>query len=184
MDPNLVEANQKIEDALEHTKKELSQIRAGRANPSLLEEIPVDAYGGKLKMMEVGTIAAPQPSLLTIQVWDVSIIRNIEKAILESNLGLNPAVEGTLIRVPIPPLSEERRLEFVKLSKQKGEETKIQIRQIRQEIREGWEALEKKGEIGEDELHRRQNLLQDLIDKTVSSIDELIKAKEDELMQV
>lgn len=184
MDPNLAEANQKIQDALEHLQKELSMIRAGRANPSLLEEIPVEAYGSKMKLMEVGTIAAPQLSLLTIQVWDAAIIRNVEKAILESGLGLNPAVEGSLIRVPIPPLSEERRQEFVKVAKHKGEESKIQIRQIRQEIREGWEAQKVSGEIGEDEFHRRQNLLQDLIDKTHVLIEEHVEVKEEELLQL
>ena len=114
MDPVLSEPNQKIEAALEHFRMELSGIRAGRANPSLVENISVEAYGSRMKMMEVGTIAAPQPTLLTIQVWDLSLTDAVVKAIQEANLGLNPASDGQLVRLPLPPLTEERRQEFVK----------------------------------------------------------------------
>lgn len=184
MDPVLQEAAQKIANALEHLKKELSAIRAGRANPSLVEELSINAYGSKMKLMEVGTIAAPQPSLLTIQVWDPSIIEDVRKAILEANLGLNPSVDGNLLRLPIPPLTEERRQEFVKLSHQKGEACKVEIRQIRMDTREDWVKLKESGEIGEDEWHRRDKILQDIIEKSNSQVDQLIKSKEQELMQV
>src|SRR5688572_28016073 len=117
MDPVLIDPNNRISEALDHLKHELSGIRAGRANPSLLEDISVEAYGGRMKMVEVGTISAPQPSLLSIQVWDASLLKSVEKAIMEANLGLNPAVDGTTVRVPLPPLTEERREEFVKLAK-------------------------------------------------------------------
>src|SRR5690349_20988196 len=116
MDPSLSEANQKITQTLEHLQKELASIRAGRANPSLLEEIPVTAYGSRMKMMEVGTISAPQPTLLTVQVWDAGVVKDVEKAIQEAQLGLNPSTEGNTVRVPIPPLNEERRKEFVKVA--------------------------------------------------------------------
>ncbi len=184
MDPNLTEANTRIDNALKHLQRELSNIRAGRANPSLVEDVPVMAYGARMKMMEVGTISAPQPSLLTITVWDPAVIKDVEKAILEANLGLNPSIDGQTVRLPIPQLTEERREEFVKLAHQKGEAARVDIRQIRADFRDNWKKEEEKGEIGEDELHRRDKLLQDLIDKSVSTVDEYIKAKEDELMQI
>lgn len=184
MDPILNEANGKIDNALTHLQRELSSIRAGRANPTLIEDLPVMAYGTRMKLMEVGTISAPQPSLLLIQVWDPSVIRDIEKAILEANLGLNPAVDGQTIRLPIPPLTEERREEFVKLANQKGEATKIDIRRTRADIRSGWEGEKKSGTLGEDELMRREKLLQELVDKSVSTVDEYVKAKEEELRQI
>lgn len=184
MDPVLAEVNQKIDNALAHLRRELSLIRAGRANPSLLEEVSITAYGGRMKLVEVGTITAPQPSLLTVQVWDVSIVKEVEKAIRETNFGLNPAVDGQIIRVPIPPLTEERREEFMKVAHQKGEEAKVEVRQIRQEQREGWSGQKDKGEFGEDELERREKLLQDLIDKSAGTVDEYVKAKEEELRQI
>src|SRR3989344_4407927 len=134
MDSVLTESSQKIQAALDHFKKELVGIRVGRANPALIEEVPVDAYGGKMRMSEVGTISAPQPSLLTVQVWDASIVDKVVKAIQEANLGLSPSNEGNLIRLPIPSLTEERRREFIKLMHQKMEEAKVEIRQIRQDM--------------------------------------------------
>lgn len=184
MDASIADANQKIQHALEHLRKELSGIRAGRANPQLLEEIPVQAYGTTMKMMEVGTIAAPQPTMLTVTAWDGSVIKDIEKAIREANLGLNPAVDGTTIRVPIPPLTEERRQEFTKIARSKGEDCKVEIRRIRQDQRSDWDKDEDDGNIGEDEHKRLEKLLQDLIDKSTGMVDEMVKQKEQELMQV
>ncbi|OGE20318.1 ribosome recycling factor [Candidatus Daviesbacteria bacterium RIFCSPLOWO2_01_FULL_43_38] len=184
MDPVLTEANQKVEDAIDHLKREFSAIRAGRANPSLIEELPVNAYGSRMKLMEVGTITAPQHSLLTVQVWDAGIVKDVVKAIQESNLGLNPSFEGQVIRLPIPPLTAERREEFIKLAHQKMEQVRIEIRQIRQETREGWQKAQDSGEFGEDEFERRSKLLQDLVDKAGGQIEELGKGKEEELQQV
>ena len=184
MDPVLTVPKQKIEPALEHFKQELSGIRAGRANPSLVENIPVDAYGAKMKMVEVGTIAAPQPTLLTIQVWDVLLVDSVIKAIQEANLGLNPSNEGSLIRLPIPPLTQERREEFVKLAHQKLEASKVEIRQIRQESRNSWMKEKDDGIISEDEFFRREKLLQELVDKGISQVEELGKVKEQELMEI
>lgn len=184
MDPVLEEPNQKIQDALNHLRVELSSIRAGRANPSLIENIPVAAYGAKMKLMEVGTIAAPQPSLLTIQVWDLSQVDNVVKSIQESNIGLNPSTEGNIIRLPIPPLTEERRQEFVKLVHQKQEEARVQIRQVRQDFRQTWDKEKEAGAIGEDELFRREKLLQELIDKSMVEVEDLGRKKEEELLQV
>jgi ribosome recycling factor len=184
MDASVADANQKIQHALDYLRKELSGIRAGRANPQLLEEIPVQAYGTTMKMMEVGTIAAPQPTLLTVTAWDGSVIKDIEKAIRDANLGLNPAVDGTTIRVPIPPLTEERRQEFTKLARVRGEDCKVDIRKIRQEQRSDWDKDEDSGTIGEDEHTRLEKQLQDLIDKSTAMVDEMVKQKEQELMQI
>ncbi len=184
MDPVLNESSQQIQGALDHLKRDLSSIRAGRANPSLLEELPINAYGAQMKLMEVGTISAPQPSLLTVQVWDAGLVRDVEKAILEANLGLNPSNEGQTVRVPIPPLTAERREEFVKLAHQKGEETRVEIRRIRQSQREDFEEDKKSGAIGEDEFMRLEKQLQDLIDKSISQVDSLIKEKEESLREI
>lgn len=184
MDPVLTEVSQRIQKALEYLKGELSSIRAGRANPSLIENIPVTAYGTKMKLMEVSTISAPLPSLLTVQVWDAGLIGDIVKALQEANLGLNPSFEGQLIRLAIPPLNAERREEFIKLAHTKMEEARIEIRQIRQDIREGWEKVQETGEFGEDEFNRRSKLLQELVDQTGETIEEIGKRKETELTQV
>lgn len=184
MDPVLQEASQKIQTATDHFKHELSSIRAGRANPSLIENIPVEVYGTKLKLLEVGTISAPQPNLLTVQVWDASIMQQVVKAIQEANLGLNPSFEGQMIRLPIPPLTEERREEFIKMVHHKKEEAKINFRQIRQDIRAGWEVQLEKDEFGKDEWERREKILQELIDKSSVVLDELGKKKEEELTEL
>lgn len=184
MDPNLTEANQKIEDAINHFKMEIAGVRAGRANPSLIENIPVEAYGSHMKLVEVANIATPAPSLLTVNVWDASILTNVIKAIQEANLGLNPSNEGTLIRLPIPPLTQERREEFIKILHQKTEEAKVAIRQIRQDARQDWTSQKESNLIGEDELLRREKLLQDLIDRKIIEVEDLAKTKEQELVEI
>lgn len=184
MDPVLSEPNQKIEDALHHFKVEIAGIRAGRANPGLVENVTVQAYGSTMKMVEVGNISVPQPSLLTIQVWDASILQNVIKAIQEANLGLNPSNEGILIRLPIPPLTQERREEFIKIVHHKIEEAKVAIRGIRQDFRNAWKSAQEANEISEDEFFRREKILQELIDKKSVEIDELGKSKEEELVQI
>jgi len=170
MDQEIQEASSRIDDALNHLKRELSSIRAGRANPSLIEEVPVSAYGTKMKLMELGSITAPQPSLLTIQVWDAALV--------------NPAVEGQTVRLPIPPLTEERRQEFVKLSRKHGEDTKIEIRQIRADVRTALQKAKEAGEISEDELNRKEKFLQDLIEISTNTVDGQVKVKEQELMTI
>lgn len=184
MDPNLISFSQKIQDTLAHLQKELSAVRAGRANPSLIEEIPINAYGTQMKLMEVGTISSPQPSLLTIQIWDAGLTKDVEKAIMSANLGFNPSTEGQTVRVPIPPLTEERRHEFVKVAHTKGEEAKIGIRQHRQDQKDEWVKAKTAGEIGEDELFRREKLMQELVDKANAEVEVLIKQKQADLMEI
>lgn len=184
MDSVLNEPGQKIDETIHHFKVEIAGIRAGRANPALVENILVDAYGSKMKMVEVGNISAPQPSLLTIQVWDVSILQSVIKAIQEANLGLNPANDGTLIRLPIPPLTTERREEFIKILHQKIEEAKVTIRQIRQDFRNEWKKESDEGKFGEDEFFRREKILQELVDKKILEVENIGKGKEEELKEM
>ncbi len=184
MDPILSEPNQKIEAAIHHFKVEIAAIRAGRANPSLIENIPIEAYGGKMKLMEVGNISAPQPSLLTVQLWDASILQNVLKGIQDANIGLNPSNDGTLIRLPIPALTAERREEFIKILHQRMEDGKVAIRGVRQDVRNEWKKQSGDGVISEDEFNRREKLLQDMIDKNIVEIDNLGKAKAEELTQI
>lgn len=184
MDPVLNQVNEKLGAALHHFKMEIVGIRAGRANPALVENVLVDVYGSKMKLVELGNISAPDPSLLTVQIWDAAILDKVIKAIQEANLGFNPSSEGTLIRLPIPPLTAERREEFIKLLHQKMEEVKVQIRQIRHEERANWEREKNGGTTPEDEFFRREKILQDLIDKKILEIEELGKAKEEELIQI
>ena len=184
MDSVLTQPNQKIEAALHHFKVEIAGIRAGRGNPSMIENIPVEAYGSRMKLMEVGNISAPQPSLLTVQVWDVSILQNVIKAIQEANLGLNPSNDGNLIRLPIPALTEERRQEFIKILHQKMEEAKVSIRQVRQDFRAEWKVAEGKGAFGEDEFFRREKILQELVDKKILEVDGLGKTKQEKLSEI
>ncbi len=184
MDPVITDPSQKIEAALHHLKMDLAGIRAGRANPSLIENIPVSVYGSMMKLNEVGNISAPAPTLLTIQVWDASITDKVIKASQEAYLGLNPSNEGTLIRLPIPSLTTERREEFIKILHQKAEQVKVEIRQIRADSRNAWKKASDDGEFGEDELFRREKMLQELIDKKILEIDSICKTKEEELTQI
>lgn len=184
MDPVLIEPNQKIEAAVHHFKVEIAGIRAGRANPALIENILVNVYGSNMKLNEVGNISAPAPSLLTVSVWDATILDKVIKAIQEANIGLNPSNEGNLIRLPIPPLTQERREEFIKLLHQKKEEASVEIRQIRQDARNEWKKAQEDGQFGEDEFFRREKILQELIDKKISEIEGLGKSKEEELVQI
>lgn len=184
MDPILQDVSGRIQSTLDHLKSELASIRAGRANPQLIENIPVDVYGSRMKLMEVGTISAPQPLLLSVQVWDASIIQDVIKAINEANLGLNPSHTGTTIRLPIPPLTEERRGEFIKLARSKMEDARISIRQIRQDLKTVWETQMEEGQFGEDEINRRMKLLQRLVDHSSDTIDQIGKGKEEELSQI
>lgn len=184
MDPVLNEVNLKLKNSLDHLHKELSSIRAGRANPAILEDIPVMAYGSRMKMMEVGTIAAPQPNLLTIQVWDHSVIRDVEKAILESNLGFTPAVDGQIIRISLPALTAERREEFVKVAHNKGEECRVSIRQARQEQKEVWHKQKEAGEISEDDFFRFEKHMQEMVENANAEVDNMVKAKEADLREI
>jgi len=177
------QATERMEKTIGSLRKELSSLRAGRAHPSLLERIQVDYYGSPTPIGQVGTITTPDPRTLIIQPWDKSIITDIEKAINKSDLGLNPANDGIVIRISIPPLTEERRSDLVKMTKKYGEEAKIAIRNIRRDANIDIKKLEKNG-VSEDESHRYQEEIQKFTDRYTSEVDKVLIAKEAEIMEV
>jgi ribosome recycling factor len=178
------EAKRRMEDALEAMRREFASIRTGKATPALLDTVRVDAYGSKMPVNQVATVHTPEASLLVVQPFDKSLISAIEKAILTADLGLNPANDGNIIRVPIPPLNEERRKEYVKLLHRMAEEGKVSIRHARRITREELHAEIKEHEIGEDEGRRREDALEKVTQEYSDKIDQLLKHKEAEILAV
>lgn len=177
-------AETRMGKALEAQRHDLVNIRTGRANPSVIENLPVAAYGGTMPLMQLATIAAPDPRMLTIQPYDRSVIGDIERAIQKSGLGFNPTNEGTLIRIVIPPLTEERRRDMVKLVHKRAEEAKVAIRNIRRESHDRLRQMLKAKEISEDDERRAADRLQKLTDRMVYEAESLGSAKEAEVMEV
>lgn len=184
VDERVQEYGRRMQSALDVLIREFSGIRAGRASISLLEPIKVDAYGSYVPMAQVGTINAPEPRLLTVQVWDKGLVRGVEKAIRESSLGLSPSIDGQLVRVPLPQLNEERRQELSKVSAKYAEEARISVRNVRREGMEHVKKLEKDGEISEDDQRRLEGDVQKLTDDTIKRIDELLAIKQKDIMVV
>ena len=179
----IIEKNKpEFEKALEFFKTEISAIRTGKATPALVEDLIVEVYDGKFRMQELATITAPEPRVLVIQPWDRQVIQKIENAIRKNNLGLNPIVEGQQIRLNFPSLTEERRREFIKLLKQKAEESRIKIRRLRENIWEEIQKMEKEGEIREDDKFRGKEELQKTTDEYNKKIEDIEKKKEGELL--
>ena len=174
----------KMENAIKHLEKEFNTIRTSRANPSMLENIYADAYGSKTLINQLGNISSPDPSMLTIQVWDSSLLKNIESAILDSNLGINPQVDGSIIRLPIPKLSEERRNELTKIASQYAESSKVSIRNIRRDFIEFKKKEKKDSIISEDELKKFLNDTQKITDDFISSIDKILSQKKEDILKV
>ncbi|NLJ55557.1 MAG: ribosome recycling factor [Firmicutes bacterium] len=174
----------KMKKSVEVFKKELGTLRAGRAVPSLLDRINVNYYNTPTPLNQLATISAPEPRLLVIQAWDKNAVGEIEKAILKSDLGLNPQSDGNIIRLAIPQLTEERRKELVKTIRKKAEETRVAIRNIRREANDLLKNQEKKGDISEDNLRTAQGEVQDLTDKQIGAVDEFLALKEEEIMEV
>ena len=174
----------RMEGATEVLHQEFGGLRTGRAATSLLEPIVVQAYGSEMPINQVGTVSAPEPRLLTVQVWDKSLVQFVEKAILESGLGLNPATEGQVVRVPIPILTEERRTEFAKVAGKYAEEARIAIRNVRRHAMDDLKKAEKDGDISQDALHEYNKEVQDLTDEFIGKIDGSLAKKEEEIMQV
>ena len=181
---NLEDLDIKMKSSIEHFERELQTIRTSRANPSMLENIFIDAYGSKTPLNQLGNISSPDSSMLTIQVWDVSLIKNIENAILESNLGINPQIDGTLVRLPIPKLSEERRNELTKIASQYAESSKISIRNIRRDFIEIKKREKKESQLSEDELKKFLSEAQNYKDKYISNIDKILEQKKSDIMKV
>jgi len=173
-----------MQKTIDAVSREFASIRTGRASPALLEHVRVDYYGTSTPLNQLATINAPEPRLLTVQPWDKTQLRVIEKAILQSDLGLHPATDGALIRLPIPPLTEERRRDFVKLAKKYAEEAKVGIRNIRRESKEHIDREKTQGHAPEDAVHRAHDELQKITDKFIEEIDALLKNKESDIMEV
>ena len=165
-------------------KTEMSGIRAGRASPSMLDTIKVDVYGSKMPISQIGNITTPEPRLINIDIWDQGNVNAVEKAIRESDLGINPSIEGTLIRLPLPQLTEERKLEYIKLAKKIGEASKVAIRNIRRDGIEQFKKLEKEKEIGEDESKKLQSDIEEITSIHVKLIDSIVSEKELDLSKV
>ncbi|MEE1223905.1 MAG: ribosome recycling factor [Clostridia bacterium] len=181
---NYPEIESKMEKRIDGYASELKTVRAGRANASVLDKIAIDYYGTMTPIQQVGSISSPEPRTLIIQPWDASALKEIEKAINASDLGLTPQNDGKIIRLNFPPLTEERRKELVKLVKKYTEEAKIQIRNIRRDALESYKAQKKNGEITEDDLKNIEKDIQNLTDKYIKEIDSIDAAKEKEIIEV
>jgi len=177
-------SEEKMKKTISVLKKELASLKAGRANPSILDKITVSYYGTPTPLSQLASISAPEPRLLIIQPWDSKIIKDIEKEILKSDLGLNPSSDGKIIRLVIPELTEETRKNLVKVVKKHGEEAKVAIRAIRREANEKIKALKKEGTITEDQEKKGEEDVQKLTDNYVKEIDKIIATKEKEIMEV
>ena len=178
----LGEAEAKMAQAVEHTAGEFGTVRTGRANPGLLHRITVDYYGTPTPLQQIAGFAVPDARLLVVQPYDKSSLQDIERAILEADLGLNPSNDGNIIRLAFPALTEERRIELIRVVRHIAEEGRVAIRNVRRHTKDGVEALH--GEVSDDDIHRGEKELQDLTDSHVTRIDELLAHKEAELLEV
>src|ERR1700757_4347370 len=177
-------AGEKMVKSVEHARSEFATVRTGRASASLLDRIEVDYYGTATPLRQLSTVSVPEPRMLTVQPFDPSSIKSIEKAIQESDLGLHPSRDGKLIRLPIPQLTEERRKELVKVVRHLAEEHRVAVREIRRDAMRHLKELVDGGEVGADEEHRGEVKVQELTDDHTKQIDELLKHKEAEVMEV
>ncbi len=170
--------------AISHFEKELSSLRTSRANPSMLDNIFVDAYGAKTPLNQLGNISTPDSNTITIQIWDTSLIKSIENAITESNLGINPQTDGQIIRLPIPKLSEERRKEIIKIASEFAENSKITVRNIRRDTIENSKKEKKDSNLSEDELKKTINQIQKITDENIDKIDKILETKKTDILKV
>jgi len=186
VDPDdiLLSADEKMDGAVKALQRDLNGVRTGRAHTSLIDTLEVDYYGAVTPLKQLGTINAPEARLLTIQVWDRGAVRAIEKAIQSSDLGLNPAIDGQLIRLPIPPLTEQRRKDMVKQVHHKSEEARVAVRNVRRHANDELRKAEKDGHISQDDIKRYEEELQKLTDQHVARIDNDSRKKEADLLEV
>jgi ribosome recycling factor len=183
-DETLKEADQKMRGAVSVTREELASVRTGRATPAILSRVTVDYYGAPTPLNQLASFSVPEPRLLVIQPYDRNSMSQIEKAIMQSDLGLTPSNDGQLIRLPFPPLTEERRKDLIRLVHQRAEEGRVAVRNVRRHAKEELERLEREHTISEDDLSRAEKELQKHTDQHVAEIDELLAGKEKELMEV
>ena len=173
-----------MEKAIESLKKDFTKVRTGRASVSLLDDVRIDYYGTPTPLSQLGTLAIPEPRLITIQPWEKHLLPEIEKAIFKADLGLTPSSDGQLIRLAIPPLTEERRKEMVKMLKRMAEDAKVTVRTVRRDANDAVKKLAKDKEISEDDAKRVEKEIQDLTDKFVAKTDEVVAIKEKEVMEI
>lgn len=184
IDALLEDARERMSKSVESTQHEFSTVRTGRASPSLLERVVVDYYGAITPLNQLATISAPEARLITVQPYDKSSIKNIEKAINESDVGLNPSNDGNLIRLVVPELTEERRKDLVKVVRNLAEEGRVAIRNVRRDTMQHLRELKAEGEAGSDDEHRAEVELQKLTDGRIADLDTILKAKEEEILEV
>lgn len=182
--PDLSDIKRRMDGAIETLRKEFQGLRTGRASVNLLDPVMVEAYGNPTPLTQVGTVGAPEPRLLTVTVWDKGMLKSVEKAIRESGLGLHPSSDGTLIRIPLPDLNQERRQELSKLAGKYAEQAKVSVRNVRRDGMEMLKRQEKDGDITQDEHRRWSDEVQTLTDNHIKRIDEALQTKEKEIMQV
>jgi ribosome recycling factor len=180
----LNKAKERMEHALESLRREFGGVRTGKASPQLLDAIRVEAYGSRVPLNQVGTVSAPEPRMLTIQPWDRGLVKDIERALRESDLGLNPSNDGQLIRIPIPALTEDRRREYVRLLHKLAEEGRVAVRQARKDANDEVKARQKKEGLSEDDVRREEKEVQKLTDQYIAKVEEMLKHKEAEVMEV
>jgi ribosome recycling factor len=184
IDETLFEAEEKMDRAIEFAKEEFATIRTGRATPAMFSKIVIDYYGTPTPLPQMASIGVPEPRMALIKPYDSSQLSAMEKAIRDSDLGVNPGNEGTQLRIVLPQMTEERRREMIKVARHKGEESKVAIRNVRRKAKEELDRIVKDGEAGEDEVRRAEKELDDLTHRYVSHVDELVKHKEAELLEV
>lgn len=182
--PSIENAKEKMEAALTALSREFTTVRTGKATPALLDTVRVDAYGSKMPIDQLATVSAPEASLLVVQPFDQSLLADIERAIQVADLGFNPANDGTIIRIPVPPLNQERRKEYVKILHKMAEDARVSVRHARQEARDDLKQKMRDREVPEDEGRRQMDEAQKLTDQYIGRIDEFLKHKEEEVMQV
>jgi ribosome recycling factor len=182
--PNLAKYRDRMDKSVAALKDEFGALRTGRASASLLDQIHVDAYGSNMPLNQVGSISVPEPRSISVNVWDRGLVVSVEKAIRSAGLGLNPVVEGQNLRIPIPPLTEERRKDLAKLAGRYAEQQRVSVRNVRHDAMEDLKRAEKDSVISQDEHKRLQGEVQKLTDEAVRRVDELLKTKEQEIMQV
>ncbi|MCB1482635.1 MAG: ribosome recycling factor [Rhodobiaceae bacterium] len=181
---DMADLKRRMDGAVSVLRSELGGLRTGRASASLLDPIQVDAYGAAMPLNQVGTVAVPEPRMISVQVWDRGLVSAVDKAIRESSLGLNPVVEGQLLRIPIPELNAERRQELVKVAHKYAEAARVAVRHVRRDGLDHLKKAEKDKTIGEDEARSRSDEVQKLTDAAISEIDEVLATKEKEIIQV
>lgn len=181
---DIKDLRRRMEGALGALKTEFAGLRTGRASTSLLEPVRVDAYGAETPISQLATVSVPEPRMVTVQVWDKTMVGAVDKAIRNAGIGLNPVVDGTTLRIPIPPLNEERRAELAKLAGKYAEEARVAARNVRRSGMDGLKKLEKSGDITQDEHKDQSDEVQKLTDEFIKKIDDLLKTKEEEIMQV